>query len=107
MSIKTKLCVLLTVSAIAGCGENKDETPIAVHQPTPSIPQTQPPVVVQQSAPNNTMTDMLIGGMIGHTMANATRPAVVEKHYIQTPPAPRYIQRAPVSSYRSISSGRK
>lgn len=109
MSIKSKLCMLLTASAIAGCGEDRAETTGVASQATPSTSQTQPPIVVQQTS-NNTAVDALIGGAVGGMMGSVignslnNKPAVVEKHYVQTPPAPRYIPRAPSTTYRSISS---
>lgn len=38
-------------------------------------PQPQQPVIVQQPAQNSGMTDMLVGGLIGHALGSSNQPA--------------------------------
>lgn len=62
-------------------------------------PASQQPVIVNQPAvpaQNNGMTDMLVGGLIGHAIGSAgnnSQAAPVNNHYYDRPSAPRYVER--------------
>lgn len=63
----------------------------------PVVQQPAAPVIVNQPAApaqNNGMTDMLVGGLIGHAIGssgNNSQAAPVNNHYYDRPSAPRYV----------------
>lgn len=90
-----KQIIILTVLLLTACSEDKlnnyappvqqyQQQPIQqVAPPVQYVPQ-QAPVVIQQphSDSGSALTNMMIGGLVGHTIANATRSAPVAQRPI-------------------------
>lgn len=91
-----KYLPLILLAALSACSDNhppapRYEQPAAIQQP---LAPAQP--VIVQSAPASPISDMLLGGVIGHMMANQNQPTVIDRRPIivhktitqQTVPAP-------------------
>ena len=132
------IAAILLLIIVSSCS-HEEEQPVAVATPPPVQQQVQPvvqqptlqpqelqpppyqqPVIINQPAPSapahdSTMTDMLLGGLIGHAIGSSGRGAiptpnpypqqvvrqtVVRKVYVQPRPSTSY---TPRTTFRSSS----
>ena len=119
------LTIALALSAVAGCGNSDDKAGPQVQAGQPygqqmlpeqpqygqqaqqqyqQAPAGQPVIINQAPAQDNTMSNMLLGGLIGHAIGSSgnsnrevTRERVIERRY-EAPPAA--IAPAASSSYQ-------
>lgn len=111
LAIGAAILIVVCLLALASCdsrpAHQQQYQPMpgaAAQQPVPAAVAAAPaPVIVNQAPASNGMTDMLLGGVIGHMIGSSNRAApapaaapsthtttrVIERHYINTAPTPR------------------
>lgn len=119
LAIGAAILIVVCLLALASCdsrpAHQQQYQPIpgaAAQQPVPAAVAAAPaPVIVNQAPVSNGMTDMLLGSVIGHMIGSSNRAApapaaapsthtttrVVERHYINTAPAPSITRPAPTA----------